>query len=290
MSVGLVGGIVSWGYCWSCYQNKEVSRRRLSFLSDQICCASCLLTLAQVLVPEEAPDGSGSLMGCVVEARVASASRWSVKAEVLRVLYRPPAGADEQAGGLSGRSVESSSSAPPAEVAAVAAAASPATAASASGCGSLEPEQQGCGDTCACIGSPAAVGPAAAAATTLEPGGIAQPRQQEQQLPQASPACSSSSSSGSEAPPPLGSGLMAELSTASVLSDNSAVYPLARADASLDGETAVAAAAAGAIGQHGAVAKPAGSGGGLAEALLLLGLLVGLLGMLVSGVLAVLQP
>jgi hypothetical protein len=38
------------------------------------------------------------------------------------------------------------------------------------------------------------------------------------------------------------------------------------------------------------VAKPAGSGGGLAEALLLLGLLVGLLGMLVSGVLAVLQP
>ena len=250
------------------------------------------LTAAQVLVPEQAPDGSGSLMGCVVEARVASASRWSVKAEVLRVLYRPPAGADDQAGGLSGRSVESRCSAPPA--AAAAAAASSATAASASGCGSLKPEQQGCGDSCTCIGSPAAVGPAAAAAAavaTLEPGGVAQSRQQEQQLLQASPACSSSSSSsGSEAPPPLGGGLMAELSTASVLSDNSAVYPLARADASLDSATAGAAAAAGAIGQLGTAAKPAGGGGGPAAALLLFGLLAGLLGMLVSGVLAVLQP
>ncbi|EFN58477.1 hypothetical protein CHLNCDRAFT_19538, partial [Chlorella variabilis] len=37
----------------------------------------------QVLVPAEAPDGSGSLLGCVVEARVVSASRWSVKAEVV---------------------------------------------------------------------------------------------------------------------------------------------------------------------------------------------------------------
>ncbi|PRW56296.1 threonylcarbamoyladenosine tRNA methylthiotransferase [Chlorella sorokiniana] len=47
-------------------------------------------TYAQVLVPAQAPDGSGSLLGCVVEARILSASRWSVKGEVLRVLYRPP--------------------------------------------------------------------------------------------------------------------------------------------------------------------------------------------------------
>ena len=87
---------------------------------------------------------------------------------------------------------------------------------------------------------------------------------------------------------------MAELSTASVLSDNSAVYPLARADASLDGgtagaATAAAAAAAGTIRQHVGMAKPAG-GGGPAEALLLSGLLLGLLGMLICGLLAVLRP
>ena len=85
---------------------------------------------------------------------------------------------------------------------------------------------------------------------------------------------------------------MAELSTASVLSDNSAVYPPARADASLDGGTAGAATvvAAGTTGQHVGMAKPAGGGGGPAEALLLSGLLVGLLGMLICGLLAVLRP
>jgi len=46
-------------------------------------------TYAQVLLPAEAPDGSGNLMGCVVEAKIISASRWSVKGQVLKVLYRP---------------------------------------------------------------------------------------------------------------------------------------------------------------------------------------------------------
>jgi hypothetical protein len=46
-------------------------------------------TYAQVLLPAEAPDGSGNLMGCVVEAKIVSASRWSVKGQVLKVLYRP---------------------------------------------------------------------------------------------------------------------------------------------------------------------------------------------------------
>lgn len=44
----------------------------------------------QVLLDAEAPDGSGSLMGCVVEARIVSAGRWSVKGEVERVVFRPP--------------------------------------------------------------------------------------------------------------------------------------------------------------------------------------------------------
>jgi hypothetical protein len=51
----------------------------------------------QVLLPAPAPDGSGSVMGCVVEARIVAAGRWSVHGEVLRVLYRPPAGADAEA-------------------------------------------------------------------------------------------------------------------------------------------------------------------------------------------------
>jgi len=45
---------------------------------------------AQVLIAEDAPDGSGSLMGCVVLVRITSAGRWSVRGEVLEVLYRPP--------------------------------------------------------------------------------------------------------------------------------------------------------------------------------------------------------
>lgn len=50
-------------------------------------------TYAQVLLPPQAPDGSGNLLGCVVKAKIISASRWSVKGEVLEVLYRPPVAA-----------------------------------------------------------------------------------------------------------------------------------------------------------------------------------------------------
>jgi hypothetical protein len=44
----------------------------------------------QVLLPAEAPGGGGSVLGCVVEARIVWAGRWSVKGEVVRVVYRPP--------------------------------------------------------------------------------------------------------------------------------------------------------------------------------------------------------
>lgn len=43
----------------------------------------------QLLLPKEAPDGTGSILGCVVEARCLSATRWSLKGEVIRVIYRP---------------------------------------------------------------------------------------------------------------------------------------------------------------------------------------------------------
>ncbi|KAG7669451.1 hypothetical protein Ndes2437B_g05623 [Nannochloris sp. 'desiccata'] len=56
-------------------------------------------TYAQVLLPAEAPDGSGNLMGCVVEAKIISASRWSVKGDVLKVLYRPSTAVLEEEGG-----------------------------------------------------------------------------------------------------------------------------------------------------------------------------------------------
>ena len=49
------------------------------------------LPLAQVLIPPDAPDGSGDLLGCVVEVAVESSSRWSVKGTVVAVVYRPPA-------------------------------------------------------------------------------------------------------------------------------------------------------------------------------------------------------
>ncbi len=58
-------------------------------------------TYCQVLLPAEAPDGSGPLLGCVVEARVTAAARWYVRGEVLRVVFRPPAGAAESGGAAS---------------------------------------------------------------------------------------------------------------------------------------------------------------------------------------------
>ena len=53
-------------------------------------------TYAQILLPPDAPDGSGSILGCVVEARILSVGRWSVKGQVLKVVYRPP----EPTGGM----------------------------------------------------------------------------------------------------------------------------------------------------------------------------------------------
>lgn len=50
----------------------------------------------QVLIPRQAPDGSGYLMGCVVKVEILAASRWSVKGRVLEVVHRPTLTKEEE--------------------------------------------------------------------------------------------------------------------------------------------------------------------------------------------------
>jgi hypothetical protein len=78
-----------------------------------------------------------------------------------------------------------------------------------------------------------------------------------------------------------------------VLSDTSAVFPLARAEASGEGASAAGSAAAATSVAFGGLHLQTTShakGAGVAELLLLFSLLAGLAGMLASGVLAALQP
>ena len=240
----------------------------------------------QVLLPADSPDGSGSLLGCVVEARVLSASRWSVKGEVLRVLYRPPpldaqvAPAHSAAGGgSSGSGGEGQAAAGPHKQQQQTAAAS-----------SRGSRVAGQGESCACMSGDAPPAPAqplsrqqAAAAPAAAPAAansqgtrrsqVTSPRPQQV----VSPARSSQSSEGQPA-------VEQQVSQVSVMSDSSAVFPLARAEASQEHMAAANAAGFGAPPK-----RALASNGGAGEVLLLLALLAGLLGMLVSGLLAM-QP
>ncbi|KAI8113556.1 hypothetical protein M9435_003554 [Picochlorum sp. BPE23] len=58
--------------------------------ADKVSVVGHSKTYAQVLLMPDAPDGSGPIMGCVVEAEIYWVGRWSVKGKVLRVIYRPP--------------------------------------------------------------------------------------------------------------------------------------------------------------------------------------------------------
>jgi hypothetical protein len=58
--------------------------------ADKVSVVGHSKTYAQVLLMPDAPDGSGPIMGCVVEAEIFWVGRWSVKGNVLRVIYRPP--------------------------------------------------------------------------------------------------------------------------------------------------------------------------------------------------------
>lgn len=62
----------------------------VEFAADGVSLVAHTKSYTQVLLPAEAPDGSGSVMGCVVEARITWAGRWSVKGVVERVVFRPP--------------------------------------------------------------------------------------------------------------------------------------------------------------------------------------------------------
>ena len=58
--------------------------------ADKVSVVAHSKSYAQVLLDPDAPDGSGPIMGCVVEAEITWVGRWSVKGTVRRVLYRPP--------------------------------------------------------------------------------------------------------------------------------------------------------------------------------------------------------
>lgn len=75
---------------WSPYRDMVGTVQRVSVVdvaSDGVSLVAHALNYAQVLLPP-APG----LMGAVVDARILSASRWSVRGEVVRVLYSPPKG------------------------------------------------------------------------------------------------------------------------------------------------------------------------------------------------------
>lgn len=284
----------------------DEGRHSVAPLGNQSRCPQVVLPRShspQVLLPAQAPDGSGSLLGCVVEARILSASRWSVKGQVLGVLYRPPSSQDGEAAAActaaASAAVGSSSSSRAAQPLVQQ---QPA----ASGGGSV---QHGCGDSCACEqgsgaqqqqqldSSGGTTQPGCGDSCACEQGSGTQQAQQHQQAAaaqepggpkerQQGAASPQRSSLSDEQPPSTTGGLVGEASGISVRSDGS-VFPLARAEASQD--LAGVAAAGGDAGGMQTRKRPAGGGGGLGEAVLLAALLIGLLGMLLSGLLSLLS-
>ena len=225
--------------------------------------------LCQVLVPAEAPDGSGGLLGCVVDVRVLSASRWSVKAEVLRVHFRPPAAEAAAVGVAQHRS--RSTPAHPAQ----------GSSSSSTSPGPAGPGAAGdCGESCAC--SPAA---AAAAGAGLEE------RSSDERAAAGAPGAAPSpgSAAGSAAFSPG----QASSQGCATSSDVAGIPPIAREAAPEAASHGAAAAwSGGAVprqqryAQHG---KGDGSSSSLADVLIMGGIVVGLAGMLLSGLLVLLQ-
>jgi len=58
--------------------------------ADKVSLVGHSKSYAQILLAPEAPDGSGNILGCVVEAHITWAGRWSCKGTVVRVVHRPP--------------------------------------------------------------------------------------------------------------------------------------------------------------------------------------------------------
>jgi len=57
--------------------------------ADKVSLVGHSKSYAQILLSPEAPDGSGNILGCVVEADITWAGRWSCKGTVVRVVHRP---------------------------------------------------------------------------------------------------------------------------------------------------------------------------------------------------------
>ncbi len=63
--------------------------------ADRVSLVGHSKSYAQVLLAPEAPDGSGNIIGCVVDADITWAGRWSCKGTVVRVVYRPPSSVEK---------------------------------------------------------------------------------------------------------------------------------------------------------------------------------------------------
>ena len=209
----------------------------------------------QVLVAAEAPDGSGPVMGCVVEVRVTATARWSVHGEVLRVLYRPPA-REEQDGSVARHSRKVTRPVAPAESAAA---------------GSEQ---------------------AAAAASEQVAAAVSQGSAATQVTPDA--ACSSgasAASSGAAAQPAESCGEDCSCASAAVSGEGaySFALPPALQGGGGSGAASLLELQQGAGGAAGLQASRGGAVDKLAEVLVFTGVIVGLLGILMSGVQMLLQ-
>ena len=79
----------SWTSSYDFLKDRVVTCTVVDTAADKVSLVGHSKSYAQVLLDPMAPDGSGSILGCVVEAKVTSVSRWSVRGNVLRVIFRP---------------------------------------------------------------------------------------------------------------------------------------------------------------------------------------------------------
>lgn len=81
----------SWTHVYEHLMGQVLKCTVVDIAADKVSVVGHSKSYAQILLPPDAPDGSGPIMGCVVEARVTWVGRWSAKGVVTQVLYRPTA-------------------------------------------------------------------------------------------------------------------------------------------------------------------------------------------------------
>lgn len=80
----------SWTHVYQHLMGQVLKCTVVDTAADKVSVVGHSKSYAQILLAPEAPDGSGPIMGCVVEAKVTWVGRWSAKGTVTRVVYRPP--------------------------------------------------------------------------------------------------------------------------------------------------------------------------------------------------------